>query len=246
MSGDTQQMIARGPTVSTASKSPWNTRHSKIVDLAKELSKTRGEALSRGLNAFFEEFDRVRAGEMHLVYQAIAILAQADGIGPALQSLYERTPEQAFTKRYRILQLIGELRDPRLLKFLVEVVRTPLPEKGKAKAELDSAREREETIQAKAVQGIGYLRDSEGRLVSDAIEALVAVMVDHPSLAVRVEAIDVYMWNHGDAPAAASRLYAILPKELHKFVERPRVHRGSNAASTSQRIDAWHKKWGTR
>lgn len=243
MSPETAKMIMRGPTPISPPKSEWNIRSTRIVELAEEVVRSRGAAVAKGLVAFFNELERVRVGEKHQIYEAIAILAKAEHVASALQTHYQRIPRGDYAKRHQALEVIGELRDARNLEFLLQLTRSKLPPAKQGKAEFDSAREREEELHSKAVQGIGYIRDAEGRVVSDAVAGLLSVIRNHSSLAVRVEAVDVYMWNHGDAPAAADRLYAALPKDLHKFVARPRVHRGSDAVAIAQRIDAWNKKW---
>jgi hypothetical protein len=237
-------MLLRGPTAISPPKSEWTTRSTRIVELAKVVVASRGAAVADELDAFFSELERVRVGEKHLIYEAIAILAQAEHAASALQAHYHRIPSKDYAKRHQALEAIGELRDARNLAFLLGLTRSKLPPANQGRAEFDSPREREEELHSKAVQGIGYIRDSEGRVVSDAVAGLLSVIRNHPSLSVRVEAIDVYMWNHGDAPAAAGRLYAALPKDLHKFIARPRVHRGADAAAIAQQIDTWKKKWG--
>ena len=51
------------------------------------------------------------------------------------------------------------------------------------------------------------------------------------------------MWNHHDSSEAANTLYATLDPEFHKYVERPRFHRGASKEVFEARLTAWRKKW---
>jgi hypothetical protein len=95
-------------------------------------------------------------------------------------------------------------------------------------------------VQVKAVQGLAYLATPQ----ADA--AVREVIVKHEALHVRVSAIDAYMWNHGDSPETAAELYRLLPADLHRYVERPRFHRGMDHQEFTRRLRAWQQKWGSQ
>jgi len=70
------------------------------------------------------------------------------------------------------------------------------------------------------------------------------VAQQHPSRAVRIAAIDAYMWNHGDTAEAAAHIYSALPESDHKYVTRPRFYRGMNREVFPTRLREWREKWG--
>jgi hypothetical protein len=90
----------------------------------------------------------------------------------------------------------------------------------------------------KAVEGIGYMRVEEG------FNLLIDIMLNHESDVVRIAAVDAYMWNHNDSASAAETLYGALPPELHKYVQRPRFHRGMNVDEFNRQLASWIEKWG--
>ena len=124
---------------------------------------------------------------------------------------------------------------PEAISQLGEVVWAPLPA-ADGLAEGLGSRDFEEMVQAKAVQGLAYLRTPE------ADRAVLDVIADHEALHVRISAIDAYMWNHDDSRAAARQLYELLPKELHPYVERPRFHQGMSTEEFNKRLDEWRQR----
>ena len=92
-------------------------------------------------------------------------------------------------------------------------------------------------IRVKAVHGLAYLRTDE----SD--EAIIDIMRYHESIAIRITAIDSYMWNNGDSEVAAQQLYIALPINLHKFVQRPRFRRGMDRAEFNAQLNDWQAQW---
>jgi hypothetical protein len=238
------QRIAAGVKHRQTEPSAWVTRNSKIVEIAKGIPKdATSRAVAGSLRDFFEELERVRKGELALVYDAIGVLRTKNQISGALALLYAEMPKEDRARRLSIVKVAGELRDPQLLGFLVDVATSPLPEAKHGRGEKLTPREREELIQSAATRGIAFIRDPAGKLYRDALSANVQIMREHPSRNVRIAAIDAYMWNSGDSPAAAARLYNTLPSELHKYVDRPRFHRGANAEEFAVRLAAWQQRW---
>lgn len=86
-----------------------------------------------------------------------------------------------------------------------------------------SLREREEIIQVKAMQGLAYLGTDA------AADETVRIISEHESEHVRREAIDAYLWNHGDSAEAVRHLKTLIPARYHAFVGMPRYVRGGDA-----------------
>ncbi len=178
--------------------------------------------------------------DLPVVAEVVAGLRQQPGAVEAMARQYRQLPAEAIEQRLMVLGILGEMRRPDAVAQLREVVWAPLPLVVDSHPEKLSARDLEEMVQVKAVQGLAYLKTPQ----ADA--AVREVIAKHETLHVRVSAIDAYMWNHGDRPETAAELYRLLPEELHPYVERPRFHRGQDREEFTRRLIAWQEKWGTQ
>lgn len=196
------------------------------------------EKLLERLPSFFRELRRSLPGERELVEKAVAALAERKGAVSALLDAYATLEPERLDRRLEIVQVLGALRRDDALEPLADIVRQPLPPHPARVRCLElTARAREEIVQSKAVHGIAYLR-SERALVE-----VERIMRSHDSVAVRVEAIDAWMWNNEDRAEAAAHLYTLLPPEYHPYVERPRFHRGMDSSQFDARMLGWMKRW---
>jgi hypothetical protein len=177
--------------------------------------------------------------DLPVVAEAVAKLREQPGAVEAIARQYDQLPAEALEHRLVVLGMLGEMKRPDALAQLREVVWAPLPP-ADSQADKLTARDFEEMVQVKAVQGLAFLATPQ----ADA--AVREVIAKHEALHVRVSAIDAYMWNHGDRPETAAELYRLLPAELHPYVERPRFHRGQDAEEFTRRLRAWQAKWGTK
>jgi hypothetical protein len=177
--------------------------------------------------------------DLPVVAEVVEKLRQQPGAVEAIGRQYRQLPTEAFEHRLVVLGILGEMKRSDALPQLREVVWAPLPP-ADSQADMLTARDLEEMVQVKAVQGVAFL----GTPQADA--AVREVIAKHEALHVRVSAIDAYMWNHGDRPETAAELYRLLPAELHPYVERPRFHRGQNAEEFTRKLRAWQEKWGNQ
>ena len=204
-----------------------------VADLSRDASV---DEIELALFELMPQIYRATKRDLPVVGEALAGLRQQPNAVAAIASQYGQLPVEAFEKRLTVIGLLGELSRPEVVAPLTEVVWAPLPA-AEAMAEGLSARDLEEMIQAKAVQGLAYLATP----VAD--DAVRDVIVNHEALHVRVSAIDAYMWNHGDSRETADQLYRLLPAEMHLYVERPRFHRDMDPEEFSRRLAAWREKW---
>ena len=174
-----------------------------------------------------------------VVAEVVASLSRQPGAVAALARQYRQLPAEGIERRLMVLGILGEMKRPDAVAQLREVVWAPLPPADSHPEKL-TERDLEEMIQAKAVQGLAYLATPQ----ADA--AVREVIKNHEALHVRVSAIDAYMWNHGDSPETAAELYRLLPADLHRYVERPRFHRGVDREEFTRRLRAWQEKWGSQ
>jgi hypothetical protein len=188
------------------------------------------------LDRFMPEFFRVRSGDMQQVIAAVAILRDQPSIVASLVDYYYAFRAPEYEKRMMTIGLIGELQRTDAMPFFDRIIwnslwlRQPI-------AEGPVPRELKEMIRVKAVHGLAYLRTDE------ADQAIIDVMQYHDSIAIRITAIDSYMWNKRDSEEAAQQLYIALPTDLHKFVQRPRFRRGMDRAAFNAQLETWRKTW---
>lgn len=176
--------------------------------------------------------------DLPVVTEVVAKLRQQPGAVEAIARQYKQLPAEALEHRLVVLGMLGEMKRSDAMAQLREVVWAPLPP-ADSQADKLTARDLEEMVQVKAVQGLAFLKTPQ----ADA--AVREVIAKHEALHVRVSAIDAYMWNHGDRPETAAELYRLLPAELHPYVERPRFERGMDREEFTRRLRAWQEKWGT-
>jgi hypothetical protein len=177
--------------------------------------------------------------DLPVVAEVVEKLRQQPGAVEAIARQYRQLPAEALENRLVVLGMLGEMKRPDAMAQLREVVWAPLPPADSEPDKL-TARDFEEMVQVKAVQGLAFLTTPQ----ADA--AVREVIAKHEALHVRVSAIDAYMWNHGDRPETAAELYRLLPAELHPYVERPRFQSGQDAEEFTRRLRAWQEKWETK
>jgi hypothetical protein len=177
--------------------------------------------------------------DLPVVAEVVEKLRQQPGAVEAIARQYKQLPAEALEHRLVVLGMLGEMKRSDAMAQLREVVWAPLPP-ADSQADKLTARDFEEMVQVKAVEGLAFLATPQ----ADA--AVREVIAKHEALHVRVSAIDAYMWNHGDRPETAAEMYRLLPAELHPYVERPRFQRGQDAEEFTRRLRAWQEKWGAK
>jgi len=214
------------------------------LDLAKKILPNASVGdLREKLPDILLEIERASKRDLLLVYETITHFRKQPNIILALSDIYNSIPDDRYQARIVVLEVIGELQREDAIEFLKSVIWEALPPITRGPADRITKREYEEMVQGKAVQGMAYIRKDEGDLVAGAVNELLLVLKSHPSHSVRLMAIDAFMWNHSDSKEAASTLYQVLPKDYHKFVERPRFYRGAIQKTFEEHLEAWRKKW---
>ena len=134
------------------------------------------------------------------------------------------------------LSILGELRNPVGEKCLIGLLHQPLPEKGTVVAGEILEQTALGTLQGKAADGLAYA----GNPLGDR-ETLWAAG-RHPSRVVRAEAINAYMWNHQDSPAARETLMKVVRPGEQDFIDRPRHEPGMTGKAFNARLEAYAAK----
>lgn len=211
------------------------TLRQRVADLPPRASV---DQLELALFELLPQVFRATNRDLPVVAEMVVSLSRQPGAVEAMVRQYRQLAPDSVEQRLMVLGILGELRRPDAVAPLVDVVWAPLPP-AESQNEKLTARDLEEMIQVKAVQGLAYLGTPE----ADA--KVREVMKNHEALHVRVSAIDAYLWNHGDRPETAAELYRQLPAELHPFIARPRFHRGMDRAEFARRLAAWQRRWGS-
>jgi hypothetical protein len=202
-------------------------------------AKASADQVELALYDVLPQVYRATNRDLPVVSEVVAKLREQPGAVEAIARQYKQLPTEAFEQRLVVLGMLGEMKRSDAMAQLREVVWAPLPP-ADSQADKLTARDFEEMVQVKAVQGLAFL----GTPQADA--AVREVIAKHEALHVRVSAIDAYMWNHGDRKETAAELYRLLPAELHPYVERPRFQSGQNAEEFTRRLRAWQEKWGNQ
>ena len=194
------------------------------------------ERVERAVTDLLSQIDRAAGSDLPAIAEAVENLRRQPAAVEAMARQYRQLPAEGIERRLVVLGLLGEMRRSDAVAPLREVVWSPLPSVP-VEAEGLSARDTEERVQVKAVEGLAFLGTAEA-------DAVVREVIEkHPALHVRISAIDAYMWNHGDEPETAAELYRSLPAAMHPFIERPRFHGGMDREDFSRRLRAWRAKW---
>ncbi len=202
-------------------------------------AKASADQVELALYDVLPQIYKATKGDLPVVAELVETLRNQPGAVEAMGRHYRQLPAEAFEQRLMVLGILGEMKRSDAVAQLREVVWAPLPP-ADSQADKLTARDLEEMVQVKAVQGLAFLATPQ----ADA--AVREVIARHEALHVRVSAIDAYMWNHGDRPETAAELYKLLPAELHPYVERPRFQSGQDAGELTRKLRAWQEKWGNQ
>jgi hypothetical protein len=194
-----------------------------------------GEEAQKNALAFIDWAASSTLEQADLVRRAVA--EARDNRDIATTFCDEAFTAQAFdhARALVILALLGEMQSEVGTECLRKFVDQPLPERG---TEIDGEileRTAMETLQAKAIDGLAYLRDPDSdKVVLNAISA-------HPSRIVRAEAIAAYLWNHADDPRASDTLLQVVRKDELIFLDRVVREQGEQGEAFNEKLEAYLK-----
>ena len=133
------------------------------------------------------------------------------------------------------LSLLGEVRSSIGEECLRKVLHLPFPEKGTLAHGEIVEQTALGTIQAKAVDGLAYLRSPS------ADEEVLWAVGKHPSRIVRAEAIEAYLWNRNDSAEARGILQKYVRDDERVFLDRVRRQPDENAEVFNRRLASFLK-----
>ena len=134
------------------------------------------------------------------------------------------------------LGLLGEMKSPAAESYLRDFATRALPREGTViEGEIIEQTQRAQ-LQGKAADGLAYLNSDTSN------KALMDLIANHPSRIVRAEAINAYLWNHGDGADARKRLSQVVRKDEVIFIDRVRRVTGETADTFNPKLEAFLKQ----
>jgi hypothetical protein len=135
-----------------------------------------------------------------------------------------------------VLSLLGEMKSSFATECLNRFMNLPFPKTGTNVDGEIIEQTALATLQAKAIDGLAYLNTVESnKLVLDAVK-------NHPSIIVRAEAIDAYLWNHRDKLKEARKMLSqYVRKGEEIYLDRVRRESGETAETFNRKLTAFLK-----
>jgi hypothetical protein len=173
--------------------------------------------------------------EREAVRAAIHAARDNDDVAEALINEIERWRSVDHSRTLVALAVLGEMRSRTGENFLREFVNRPMPDGGTIVDGENIEATAVATLQAKAVAGLAYMKSP-----SNDAEVL-RLAGAHPSRIVRAEAINSYLFNHGDSAAARAQLARTVRQDELIFVDRVRRNPGEKSLSFNRKLAAFLK-----
>lgn len=196
-----------------------------------------GEEARRSVLAFIEWAGGSTPGEREDARQVIAGARENKQIAGALCQEAFRAQKTDHSRALVVLSILGEMRSPVGEECLRRFVNLPFPREGTKTTEGEIVEQTAlATLQAKAIDGLAYMGTASGD------EEVLRQVQKHPSIIVRAEAINAYLWNHRDSPEEARRRLAqYVRKGEEIYLDRIRREEGERAESFNQKLEAYLK-----
>ena len=168
--------------------------------------------------------------------KAIAAVAEREDVLEALVKEVERVQTTDHTRALLALALLGETRSPTAQEFFANFARRPLPAEGTVIEGEVIEQTRAAQLQAKAVDGLAYANTKSTNGI------LTQIIAEHPSKIVRAEAINAYLWNHGDSDEARKFLSRYVRRDERILLDRVRRNTGEIAESFNSKLAQFLKQ----
>src|SRR6266568_1814937 len=221
------------------SSAPAGPRPSEIVkqlaDRPAPYLTGTGEVARRNVEAFVNWASASTSAQDSSVREAMAEAGRNPDVMKGLCEEAFAAQARDHSRALVALSLIGEARSPYGEECLTKFMAIPFPEKGTVVEGEILEQTALGTLQAKAIDGLAYLRsESADKVVLEAVAR-------HPSRLVRAEAIAAYQWNHDYSKGARETLRSSVRPEERIFLDRIVRRKGEPKESFNKRLDAYLK-----
>lgn len=197
--------------------------------------ESTGEGLQRSVAAYISWAAASTQKEKETVRRGLAEVKENRQIGVAFCDYAKRARFNDHSRALVTLGLLGEMKSAAGEACFREFIALPLPTQGTVVDGEILERTALASLQAKAVDGLAYLRTPQ----TD--EEVLQLVREHPSRIVRAEAINAYLWNHGDSEEAKQVLRKRVREDEEIFVDRVRWNTGEKAESFNRKLEAFLK-----
>jgi hypothetical protein len=195
-----------------------------------------GDEARRSVSAFIDWAGQSIDEEHDDARKALEGVRDNQEIVKAFTEEITRAQKTDHSRALLALSLLGEIRSPAGQEFLHQFVNQPFPREGTRTQEGEIIEQTAlATLQAKAIDGLAYMHNER----ADA-EVLRQVQ-EHPSIIVRAEAIQAYLWNQQDKEAARRTLSKYIRKGEERYLDQLTREQGEQADSFNRKLEAYLK-----
>ena len=187
-------------------------------------------ATAAHVSAFLDWAAASHVDEKDDVRQAIGAAAGNEAVVRGLIAEVERTQGVDHSRALIALGVLGETRHPLAQAFFADFISRPLPQTGTVIEGEIIEQTQAAQLQGRAAVGLAFINsDSANKLLAQ-------IIASHPSKIVRAEAINAYLWNHGDSAAARVALAPFVRTDEQILLDRVRRVPGETAASFNAKL----------
>jgi hypothetical protein len=206
-------------------------------------SSTSVHLASEKIEDFVRWVAAVPVAEAQIVRDQIAVAHGDELITEALVARLFQLPVPDFGRHLLLLSILGELRDPKSVEPLLRFINLPPNSlfaetpgrqgQGPATSYLDYSA----ALQARAAEMLAFIRTPE------ALDKVLMVASGHNSPAVRLAALDGFIFNHDDSPEAIDKARAAARPDEAKFVGLARRERDFNPGDFDSKVRAFYQRY---
>lgn len=195
---------------------------------------------SGGISAFLEWAAGVPTAYRDVIREEIARVASDDEMVAELSDEVFDLDDVDPVRHFLLLSTIGETRNPTAVPALVRFVwlererEDPSATEGQHEADVSRA-EVLEALQGRAAEMLAHIGGDAGD------EAVLKVAARHPSTAVRIAAIDGYLFNRSDAEDAKEMLRETVRREDTKFIGMPRFSSNADPRQFEREVEDFYR-----
>jgi hypothetical protein len=177
---------------------------------------------ARTVDGFLRWAAFVPVADVDIIRKRIADAREEVDLFETLDKELWSFPVSDVSRHRLLLSTIGELKNPGAVNSLVEFIwhNGEITTRGNVQLNRQPCsfeRDGDEILQARATEMLSHLGSAE------AAQATLDIAARHPSNLVRAAAIDAFMFNAGDSPAAATQLHNIVRQEDVWRIGLPRL-----------------------